>query len=337
MLVPLAMMMLASSPTPDTLLQDLRRHFWDEKSSTYREFAPPANSQRVFLWGGGVLLSAFVAAGAREPRHRLLVQHWIKVFEPYRFQAAYNPAPSTSDDRYYDDNAWVALALVEAHEAWGEPGALPLAEQIHGWVMTGESPNGGIYWHIKKESRNTCSTANTALVALKLYAATRKPEYLAQASRLLSWMQQTLRAPSGLYWDNIQASGKIEKTFWSYNTALPIRAFLERYRQLKDPVDLKTAVWLSRAARHHWQNKDGAIACDAAFAHHLAEAWWELAPLDPRSPWRNHADRALAYALTHSRTRDGLFGKRWEAPPGPGLHALLPIASAARAAWKQPN
>lgn len=323
------------SPTPESLLQDLERHFWDASAGHYREFAPPAKNQRVFLWGGGVLLSAYVAAGAEDGRFRPKVQHWLKVFAPYRFQEAYNPAPSATDDRYFDDNAWVALALIEAHEWWAEPGALEHAQQIHRWVMTGEAPDGGIFWHITRKSRNTCSTANTALVALKLHRATGKAEYLEEGNRLLSWLETTLQAPSGRYWDNIANDGTIERTEWSYNTALPIRAYLERYKILKDPADLKRAIWIARASRWHWQTQQGAIACDAAFAHHLAEAWWELARYDARQPWARWADEALAVALQRTRTQEGLFGKRWEAAPDPGPYAMLPMASAVRAAWMQ--
>src|SRR5207248_297258 len=69
------------------------------------------------------------------------------------------PGPKPAD-RYYDDNEWVVLALVEAYEATRDVKYRNRAEATFRFVLSGEDDKlgGGLYWQENKlESKNACS------------------------------------------------------------------------------------------------------------------------------------------------------------------------------------
>lgn len=300
-------------------------------------------AQASFTWGLGVHLSALVAATRGEPgtyrpmleRQRdTLRTYWVEARGIGGFSAS--PAPSTPD-RYYDDNAWVGLALIEAHHWTGDRAFLRQAEEVAKFVLSGEDValDGGIWWHeTRRESKHTCSVAPAALLSLELFAASRDPKPLETADRLMRWLRR-LQDADGLYFDHVRTSGEADRTKWSYNSALPVRFFARRFALLKEAGDRDEAVRIARAARKQWQDpQTGALRDDASFAHHLLEAFLEVAALDPGGGWRVDAERAATFVEAHAKGADGRYGKRWETAPGAGdARLLLYQASAARAQW----
>lgn len=311
--------------------------FWNPDEQRYSLYAD-AFSPSAHLWDTGIVLAAYAAwAKLDQTMAMAKIDLWLLSHEDYWLEAGpvsgYNPGPdSTKVDRYYDDNAWVALALMEAYEHTQHGRYLDQALKVHYFVMSGEDDKlgGGIYWHETKQTKNTCSNANTAVTAYKLYRATKDHRFRAQGDRILEWIEK-LRAPNGLYWDHIQLDGKIEKTLWSYNAALPIRAWLERYRITDDPADLNQAVRTARAARVQWMDKEtGHIRCDASFAHHLTDAWIELEAFHHRGKWAESARQALTSAWELTQNEKGFFGPRWDRPFAEPRSQLLWSASVAR-------
>ena len=79
-----------------------------------------------------------------------------------------NPPPKPSD-RYYDDNAWICLSLLDAYELTHDPEDLSLATDAYRFTMSGrdETLGGGIYWHEDQTaSKNACSSGPAMLAAL---------------------------------------------------------------------------------------------------------------------------------------------------------------------------
>lgn len=301
------------------------------------------SGQPSFMWGLGVHISALAAATRVEPatyaamldRQRAsLGAYWVETRGAGAFSAS--PVPA-APDRYYDDNAWVGLAMIEAYEWTGQTAYLRQAVEIAQFVLSGEDGalGGGIWWHeTRRESKHACSVAPAALLALELHAATNDPKRLATADRLMRWLR-TLQDVDGLFFDHVRTSGEVERTKWSYNSALPVRFYARRFALQKDPKDRDEALRIARAARKRWQDpKTGAVRDDASFAHHLMEAFLAVEPFDPRGGWSADAERALAYLEAHAKGPDGLYGKRWESAPGAqDARLLLYQASAARAQW----
>ncbi len=341
---------MAAPPTLDLALESesalrlVQEKFWDAGRGVYSLNLNPDGSRQssiAYLWDTGVVLSAYAAVAMSDPaRGARLVDEWLSAHKPYWDVtgpvAGYNTNPGLSKpDRYYDDNAWVTLALVEAYEATRQVRFLDQAILVHRFVASGEDNllGGGIHWREARDSKNTCANGNAALTALKLFAATRDASYLDQANRWLSWLDR-LVDEDGLYFDHLRLDGSVERTKWSYNSALPLRAYLLRYRLLGQRADLDRAVRIARAARAHWADADtGAIRCDAAFAHHLADAWSELDCAAPRGKWSGSALRALTHAFVANRDGHGFYGNRWDSSNVSARRQLLWTASAARTLW----
>ena len=86
----------------------------------------PNGTSPSFNWGAGVMLTARVAMAAMDDKHRPDLARFITACDAYwkaddgglwGYDASANNA---NFDRYYDDNQWMSLALVEAFELTGE-------------------------------------------------------------------------------------------------------------------------------------------------------------------------------------------------------------------------
>lgn len=302
-----------------------------------------ASSEPAFAWDMGVLLSAY-AAGLRSDRegaeagYRRVAERLDRHFVATETGRGYAVLPHQDPpDRYYDDNAWIALAYLDANEAIPDRKTLARAKEAFAFVMTGESGDlgGGIFWREKeRKSKHVCANAPAALAALKLYAATQEAKYREIADRLVAWTK-SLQDKDGLYFDNRSLTGTVDRTKWTYNTALMIRTHVLRHRLFGDLADRAEALRVGRASRAKWLTPEGAIHDEGPFAHHLAEAWLELQELEPAVGWANLAKRAIEKARVVGRMPDGLYGLRWDrAEVREGRRLLLYQASMLRAAWR---
>lgn len=295
----------------------------------------------AFAWDLGVQLSALNAASSVDPRAHLpqlsralggLKRYWVKSHGIEGYDVL--PYPK-SVDRYYDDNAWLVICLLDAHRLKPDKGRLQQAKRTFDFVMTGfdRRLGGGVYWREKdRATKNTCSNAPVIVAALDLYQTTHQSRYLRIAKDLYAWINAKLQAPDGLFFDNIDLKGKIDRTEWSYNSALMIRANVMFQAVLGDRKFGVEASRIGRAAEAKWiDSRSGAFRDAACFAHLLCESFLFLGVADKDPRWSRVVTRGLA-ALHVTATPDNLYGKRWDGPPKHGEPpALLEQASAARA------
>ncbi|WP_461189053.1 glycoside hydrolase family 76 protein [Arthrobacter sp. Z4-13] len=136
-------------------------------------------------------------------------------------------------NNYYDDMAWLALAVLRLDklaEETGKPGRRRNAR-----VRTSLTPQfdaactadlgGGAFWSKKRDFKNTPATAPIAL----FYARTG---HRAKAQSLLDWLDATLFEPGqGLYLDGARLSPEgnvvIDKAVYTYNQGPVLGALLE--------------------------------------------------------------------------------------------------------------
>ena len=233
----------------------------------------------AFNWGVGVLLSAYAAAAKADPAMKRPLLDLVEAGKAYWNEAppvaGYDVLPVPKPvDRYYDDNAWMALALMEGYEATKKVDLLLQARNTYAYVMSGEaeSAGGGIYWRESdKASKNTCSTAPAALAGVELYRLTADKRYLDDAVRLYKWADEHLRDPSdGLMWDNVSTDGtKVEKTKWSYNTAVMLKVE-NRLLDLKALPGLTRGILVGHAvaATNRWVLPSGRLSGRGAVRAH---------------------------------------------------------------------
>lgn len=330
-LVAMGLVMSSSSPAERAFAQ-MQTLFLAEDQSRYYETwkAENRSTDTAFNWSMGVMLTAHVSMAKLDDRHRAALDRALALNEKYWNPAApvagfdVLPGPPFPNDRYYDDNAWIAMAYTDAYEVTLNPKWLDRAEETLKYVLSGEDDKlgGGVYWREKdKPSKNTCSNGPTAAAALALYEHRPKPEFLDAAKRLYAWTQKHLQDPSDkLFWDNLNLEGKMDKFKWSYNTGLMLRSAKQLARFTKDPKYAEDAKEIEASARKKWFKADGTVDCELQFSHLLFENF------DLKSADLDRAEKALLATAV-----DGRFPKRKNAPElKEGRFFLIHQASATR-------
>ena len=279
----------------------MERTYLDRTSGDYRQ--TPRGHVGSHAWPFSQALAATIEVarigGAHSPATRAVSRRLRKLDSRFRVHGAYHAAPG--GDVYYDDNEWIAQDLLDWDAIRASPSARKKAAQIfqvvtHAWDGdAGKTCPGGVQWTNMpgNDDRNTVSTANGAVVGLRLYLLTRRPTYLRWAQRMIGWVEQCLHDSDGLYGDHISGGGTIDRTEWSYNQGAMIEAYRLLYRATGSRADLERAEAIADAslARFHgrWSKEPTAFA--AIFFRRLLA----LASVDGRSDYvaaaQHYADR----------------------------------------------
>lgn len=320
--------------------------FWMPDRGLYAERAASrrgGSRDAAFMWSSGVQLSALAAASRLAPdKYSPRLTDAIKGLNTYwkakEGVSGYDVQPEpAAPDRYYDDNAWIVLGLVEAYEATHDAALLDRAEATLAFVLSGEDDQlgGGVYWRERrKTSKNTCSNAPAVVAALRLYGARQRPEQLETAKRIDAWTVANLQDSDGLFWDNISLNGRVDRRKYSYNSALMIRANCLFHRITGEPKWLTEAQRMARAAEAEWVAPDtGGIRDSGRFAHMLLEAFLAVHAEDGDPHWLQITQRALTYVHDELREAEGHYPGRWDGRRDRGrgrAAALIDQASAAR-------
>ncbi len=249
-----------------------------------RERIPPqpGDHPATYLWGYAAALTAsaaMVGMDPRDPRELAELERLLAGLDDYWAPERKPPAYRTTvrgtaeDERFYDDNAWVALALLEAYRLLGREELLHRAMDLFDFIRSGADAamGGGIYWKEGDPStKNTCSNGPAVVLALELWQATGDRSCLDWARPIYAWIRRHLQSPAGVYWDRIERDGRIDKTTWTYNTGIMIQAAALWYGIEGDPGELDEARRLARVSLAHF-----------------APERWHGAPVFPPTPWFN--------------------------------------------------
>jgi hypothetical protein len=152
---------------------------------------------------------------------------------------------SRRGDRYYDDNAWVGLALAELERLRPGSGWLDRTRQLFEFAASGwDAREGGVFWveqgrgtGMRNRDRNTVSNAPNAELGLHLTQLGAGPPVEPPGDRGVSpldmyqWVLDNLDQSqgsdspgSGLFLDKIRGDGSIDRATWSYNQGSMIGA-----------------------------------------------------------------------------------------------------------------
>ncbi|MES2807693.1 MAG: glycoside hydrolase family 76 protein [Bacteroidota bacterium] len=257
----------------------IQQNFYDKAAGYYTQVAKPEKGKHdySFLWPICAMLQAVNEIDKVEPTANLL-KPMLTILAGYR-----DPLPPTSgyaeylwklrpetrkntDDtcRYYDDNQWIGITALDAYatskKAADRKTYLNLGKEVYKFMMSGYDTvsGGGIYWvETSKSSKNTCSNGPGILVALQLYQATKQKEYLDTALQIYNWTNQKLKAPSGLYYDNINMkSGRLGKGLLSYNTGTMLQSNVYLYECTGDKKYLKEATAIADSALTYFYGRN---------------------------------------------------------------------------------
>lgn len=275
-------------------------------------------------WPASVQLSALAAAAQVDPFWRNRLERYVVAMDAYWNTAApiagYDASARPRQlDRYYDDNAWLVLALLEAHWVTRDADHLRRADNAMKFVLSGEDDRlgGGIWWHEQtRKSKHSCSTAPTIVALLRLYQTTGKSDYYAAALRLYRWINSTLQDRDGLYFDHIKLDESIDRTKFSYNSGVMILANCEFFDITQEPKYLDEARRIAKAAVKFWIDPaNGGVRDDAAFASLLLESLFQLYRRDGDQRWFHIASDCLRFVRDKNADKQGWHPTKWDEQP----------------------
>jgi rhamnogalacturonyl hydrolase YesR len=301
-------------------------------------------------WAAGVQLTALTAGAKVDPDKYLApLKKYTAGLDSFRATLngieGYDDGPHPKPpDRYYDDNAWIALGMIEAYEITSDPKDLERAKVALGLTLSGEDDKlgGGLYWReSEKKSKNTCGNAPAIVAAVRMLNITHDKSQLETAIRLYKWTRAKLLDPKdNLYFDNITLAGDIRDHKYTYNSALMIRAGCVLFDATGDKTYLTDAQATAASSLPHWFNPNtGAVADTSCFAHLMCEALLELSARDHDPKWANADHNAVDFVWNKSRDPNGYFPEHWDRTIKTPIEdvKLINQASAARlffrAAW----
>ncbi len=168
----------------------------------------------------------------------------------------------------------------------------------------------GLYWQEnKKTSKNTCSNGPGIILALELFKATKNKAFLDTALLLYNWVNEKLRAPSGLYYDNINCNtGKIDRRIYSYNTGTMLQSNVYLYEITRDKNYLKKAISIADSSLGFFYDS-GKFKDAYWFNAVLLRGYQHLLQYNPDTKYILGFRRCVHNALRNDKSSLGLMGK----------------------------
>lgn len=246
--------------------------------------------------------------------------YWDTTRQPECYQSY--PAFAGQNDRYYDDNDWVAIDFCDYYAVTKNKEYLKKAIALHDYIYSGWSDElgGGIYWcEQKKESKNTCSNAPATVLCMKLYKLTKDKKYLDQAMATYQWTRDNLRDPSDfVYWDNKNLQGKIGYAKYTYNSGQMIQAGVLLYEETGDEQYLRDAQQTAAGTDALFRTK--ADKKDPTVKVHKDMAWFNvilfrglkaLYKIDKNPTYVDAMVENALHAWENYRDENRLLGRDW--------------------------
>lgn len=171
----------------------------------------PGRRRREPLWPFSQVLHATGAVSAYDDVARSRLAGLWEALEDYRRGDGYAERPRLTT-RYYDDDAWIALAAL----ADGSEARRDLAARVLRFLRTGVRDDGGVLWVEGGATRNACSTGGVGLVAARLPDEPGSREIALGALDFLL----RLRDDDGLVADHVRADGSVDPRVFTYNQGL---------------------------------------------------------------------------------------------------------------------
>ena len=328
----------------DEALEALLLGFWSGDRSYLRISRDPSSAATgywIFAQGLDAIVDGVTRTGGR---YSGLIE---------TFYLAQDAIGWTRD--FYDDESWMALALLRAFDVTGKQAYLTRAESLFMDIMTTADDasccgtvKGGLWWDRPHTQKATASNAGAVVLAARLYQRTSKAPYLAFAKRVWSfWDENMVDQTTHAVSDHVNApGGEVVKYRFTYNEGIMIGACLALYDVTKEKpyLDEAHAIAGYMVTKETVATSFGPVlfdgvesACTGDCPQFKGIGYRYLAALQAVDPKPAYAAVLEASATSLVKTaRDattGNFGVDWSQPPGQlGVESSV-SASMALSSW----
>ncbi|MFD0049570.1 glycoside hydrolase family 76 protein [Actinomycetes bacterium NPDC127524] len=252
--------------------ESLQKYFYQPSAKLYTEEYPrEGGNPYSYVWPFSRAMAATIDmtripkigkayVSDRNERLEGLKLYWNNETNPTGYDSYVRPPEGQGGDKFYDDNDWIALNFLKLYQLTGDHSALKRAKDIFklevlGWDNDPSHPYpGGVFWTQApwSQDRNTISNAPVAQIGLYLYQITGDKYYFDWAKKTYDWVNNSMLAPNGLYWDHVDLKGNIEKTQWTYNQGMMIGANVLFYKTTGDKMYLERAESLAEKSMQYY-------------------------------------------------------------------------------------
>lgn len=326
MILGCAMAFCASAQTPNykervsIIHKNIYSKFYDKGANLYLETnnAEANKGNHSFLWPLTALLQAANEMEALDPA-KTYIAPVMKAIDQYYADRAPSPAYQAMvlkekiDPRFYDDNEWIAIALMDAYARTHKKQYLETSKMIYRFLLTGHDQvaGGGFYWEEGNlKGKNTCSNGPGVLVALRLYRATNDKAYLDTAISVYNWTKKNLLSPKGIYYDAIKLpSLKVDSALYTYNAGAMLQSGVILYNITQDKKYLADAVNVADGAEKYFY-RNGKLPGNYWFNAVLARGYFELYKVEQNKARLNFIIADAEHIWKNEKDADNLLGER---------------------------
>jgi predicted alpha-1,6-mannanase (GH76 family) len=329
-----------AAPPPDPAIAELHSRADEALARLMLNFWPTLRANTtVFDWSYAHYWDAVVDAAER--RGGNAYSGTVRMFFELQNQRGWT-------DDYYDDENWVALALLHSYAVTHEAMYLDKAKLVYADIMKGWDETccgahlGGIFWHKPRDNKVTAINAGAVISGVRLYNFTKDQTYLDFAKKTYAYWSTYLVDPaSGHVYDGVSTAGDVNTTWsFTYNEGLFIGAIVELYGVTHDatllPLAHKVAGYMMKKEIETVSLgtilSDGKCSGDGQMFKGVGARYLgELYALDPtHSEYRDFLHRSSDAAWTLARdAASGDISCDWQGPFDSATGGVQSLGSAA--------
>jgi hypothetical protein len=233
------------------------------------------------------------------------------------------PAAFEKSDRYYDDNGLVGIDYMESYFNTKNPVYLKRAEDVFKFILSGWNNDlgGAVTWlEGHKDQKPACSNGTATLVALKLYEGNKNKFYLNWGRNFYEWMYHNLLDSTGVISNDKKLDGKVNRTFYTYNSGFMLEAAVLLYKFTGDKQYLQQAQKLAKDSYKHFST----VPHDNRLSLYIDLPWFvtvlfrgyeALYKVDGNYQYIAAIEKDLNYAWQHSQDQFGFVTHSWTPDP----------------------
>ena len=187
--------------------------WWDASATWfYDQLGSSRNRAQVTLWGSNGMFEALDEIAIADPTATTKAavetfardeqRYWNPNLKPVPGYSPHVGERGSSQPTWYDDNAWVGIAFLDAYRATGNHTYISDAERAFAFIAAGgwdAKQGGGMWWSTEHQWLSGEALAAASELAARLYQTTKQAEYLTDAETYIGWANKNLLRPQGVY------------------------------------------------------------------------------------------------------------------------------------------